>query len=117
MKHCNLDYLKTIIPEDNSFATRIVELFLEDVPVAMKSIREGAAASDWTEVYTHAHKIKPSIQLVGVSEKVMETLMRTIAYAKSESETEQIPGLIAYLDEVLEQVYVELAEELEALKK
>jgi hypothetical protein len=117
MKHCNLDYLKSIIPEDNSFAIRIVELFLEDVPVSMKSIREAAAVSDWVEVFTHTHKIKPSIQLVGVSEKVMESLLKIIAYARSESETEQIPGLIAYLDEVLNQVYVELAEALVELKK
>jgi HPt (histidine-containing phosphotransfer) domain-containing protein len=116
MKHCNLDYLKSIIPEDNSFAIRIIELFLEDVPASMESMREAAAGSNWMEVYTHAHKIKPSVQLIGVSEKMMETLLRVVAYSKSESETEQLPGLIAYLNEELKHIYTELADELKSMK-
>jgi hypothetical protein len=108
MKLCNLDYLKSFTPGDNAFAIQVLELFLQETPVAIGKMKRSLAASDWVELYKDAHAIKPPVELTGAPESVLETLLKIIAYSKSESNTDELPALIRYFDESMQLIYPEL---------
>jgi HPt (histidine-containing phosphotransfer) domain-containing protein len=116
MKLCNLDYLKSFTPNDNAFAIQVLELFLKETPATIDKMKRSLAASDWVELYKEAHGVKPSVELAGVPESVLEALMKIIAYSKSTTDTDQIPALLQYFEESMQRIYAELETAIAEMK-
>lgn len=85
----NLSKVYEISENDVDFAYQIVNLFLEEVPVEIKSIKVGVEEKDYTRVYTSAHKIKPSLDLLGMDLAYDENL-EIMSWAKSEGKRKEI---------------------------
>ena len=113
----NLDYLKSVTPGSNAFSIKIIELFLSDVPKSIINIKEALEASNWVEVYSIAHKIKPSISMLGFSGEIVDALLKINEYSKNCTNLDQIPALLYLFEKELEKAYVELKNELVELKK
>ncbi|MES2484651.1 MAG: histidine kinase, partial [Bacteroidota bacterium] len=64
--HYNLSKVYAISDNDPDFARQIVTLFLEEVPAEVINIREGLKEKDHNRVYHAAHKIKPTLDLLGM---------------------------------------------------
>lgn len=62
----NLSKVYAISDNDVDFARQIVVLFTEEVPVEIQNIREGLKEKDHKKVYYAAHKIKPTLDLLGM---------------------------------------------------
>lgn len=62
----NLSKVYSISDNDVEFAKQIVVLFTEEVPVEIKNIKEGLKEKDHKKVYYAAHKIKPTLDLMGM---------------------------------------------------
>uniref|UniRef100_UPI004049C868 Hpt domain-containing protein n=1 Tax=Flavobacterium sp. TaxID=239 RepID=UPI004049C868 len=85
----NLAKVYEISENDTAFALQIVNLFLEEVPAEIKYIKQGISAKDFTRVYAASHKIKPSLDLLGMDIAYEENL-QIMAWAKSEGKKKEI---------------------------
>lgn len=103
----NLSKVYEISENDIDFAYQIVNLFLEEVPVEIKSIKVGIDEKDYTRVYTSAHKIKPSLDLLGMDLAYDENL-EVMTWAKSEGKRKEIKEIYKSLKERVDLAVKEL---------
>ncbi|RBA28816.1 Hpt domain-containing protein [Flavobacterium tibetense] len=85
----NLAKVYEISENDIEFALQIVNLFLQEVPDELKSIKVGIDEKDYSRVYSAAHKIKPSLDLLGMDLAYDENL-QIMAWSKSEGKKKEI---------------------------
>ncbi|MBD3724252.1 MAG: histidine kinase [Flavobacteriaceae bacterium] len=85
----NLSKVYEISENDIDFAFQIVNLFLEEVPAEIKSMKVGIEEKDYTRVYTSAHKIKPSLDLLGMDLAYDENI-EIMNWSKSEGKRKEI---------------------------
>ena len=105
----NLSQLEAIASGNDDFVTKMVNMFLEMTPTLVDRIRTGISSEDWIEVRSASHKMKPSIDLMGI--KSLHSVVRSIELnAKTESNLDQIPLQFRILDETLQEVYSQLRE-------
>jgi HPt (histidine-containing phosphotransfer) domain-containing protein len=115
MSICNLDYLKSVTPGSNAFPKQIIQLFLNDTPNSIHEIKNGISNSNWQVVYNYAHKIKPSVTMLGLPKELIDVLLLINEYSKTETNTDQITSLVKTLEEGLNEVYIDLQKSLEEL--
>ncbi len=53
---------------DEDFIHSVVSVFLEEVPQDLEGLEKAIEASDSTNIYMLAHKIKPNVDLLGMEE-------------------------------------------------
>ena len=92
----NLSKVYEISENDIDFAYQIVNLFLEEVPSEIKSMKVGIEEKDFTRVYTSAHKIKPSLDLLGMDLAYDENI-EIMTWAKSEGKRKEIKEIFKSL--------------------
>jgi HPt (histidine-containing phosphotransfer) domain-containing protein len=103
----DLEQLNAIAAGNEEFVIKMVNMFLEMTPELVGRIEAGLQTQDWPEVRSAAHKMKPSVDMMGV--KSLYDVVRSIeGNAKAESNLEQIPELYFRLSETLENVYEQL---------
>jgi HPt (histidine-containing phosphotransfer) domain-containing protein len=85
----NLAKVYEISENDIEFALQIANLFLQEVPDELKSIKEGIDEKDYTKVYSAAHKIKPSLDLLGMDLAYDENL-QIMKWSKSNGKKKEI---------------------------
>lgn len=105
--HYNLSKVYAISDNDVEFAKQIVELFLEEVPVEVRNIKKGLKEKDRSMVYQAAHKIKPTLDLLGM-DLAYEDVLAIEAWSKSESKKKEIKDVCKALKERVEQTIKEL---------
>lgn len=64
--HYNLAKVYAISDDDKDFVLQIINLFVEEVPVDLKQIKEGIESKNHAHAYGFAHKIKPTLDLLGM---------------------------------------------------
>ena len=89
MKICNLDYLKSVTPGSNAFAIEIIKLFLQDIPESITVIKTELQNANFEGIYKHAHKIKPSLDLLGMN-VAFEEMQQIEVWANSEGKKKSI---------------------------
>lgn len=85
----NLSKVYEISENDNDFALQIVSLFLEEVPVEIQSMKNAIELKDYTQVYASAHKIKPTLDLLGM-DIAYEDNMLIMNWTKEEGKRKEI---------------------------
>ena len=63
----NLAKVYTISDNDSEFVGQIAELFITEVPLDLLQIKEGINEKDYKKAYSFAHKIKPTLDLLGMT--------------------------------------------------
>ncbi|MCU0350032.1 MAG: histidine kinase [Flavobacterium sp.] len=94
----NLAKVYEISENDKDFALQIVHLFLEEVPEEISSIKAGIEEKDYSRTYAASHKIKPSLDLLGMDLAYDENL-QIMAWAKSEGKKKEIKDTYKLLKE------------------
>lgn len=64
--HYNLEKVHAISENDADFVMSILKLFVEDIPQDFIQMKEAIKEKRHEEAYSIAHKIKPSIDLLGM---------------------------------------------------
>ena len=64
--HYNLAKVYEISSNDANFVQEILTLFLKEVPEEIQKIKEGINDKDYKKAYASAHKIKPTLDLLGM---------------------------------------------------
>jgi|GEM_PF-1319988 len=115
LKTCNLDGLKSHLRNNPELIAKMLQVILKETPVVVKQINKYLAAADWSSLHANIHKIKPTLDLMGLPKDITFAALQIEKYAKEESHVVLIPGLLLKLEKALEQAYTELEEELKLM--
>ncbi len=111
-KITDLTYLEELSAGSSGFVSEMIRMFLEQFPLNLESMEKAISDKDWKELYTIAHRMKPSISFVGI--KDMDEVIEQIEnYAGSGSHPEKIPQLFDALKKACYEAAKELEGELE----
>ncbi len=103
----NLNQLSEIAAGNEEFITKMVNMFLEMTPALVDRIEAGLQTQDWPEVRSAAHKMKPSVDMMGIG-SLYDVVRGIEGNAKTETDLDKIPELYFTLSETLEKVYEQL---------
>ncbi|WP_396177043.1 Hpt domain-containing protein [Flavobacterium sp.] len=65
--HYNLAKVHAISENDTDFVIEILKLFVREVPKDLLQLKEAINGKNYTNAYSFAHKIKPSLDLLGMT--------------------------------------------------
>jgi hypothetical protein len=80
--HYNLAKVYAISENDPEFVQQIVLLFVTEIPLDLTLIKQGIKDKNHQICYDVAHKIKPSLDLLGLN-LVLEEILQLEVWAKS----------------------------------
>ena len=107
----SLQRLRELSHGDESFVHTMIGVFTAQTPAALQEIRHGMEAGDYLTVAKAAHRIKPSIESMGIHQ--LEGVAKTIELAgKAEVvDVTELRRLVDYLTTVLDAVVARLQRE------
>jgi HPt (histidine-containing phosphotransfer) domain-containing protein len=85
----NLAKVYALSDNDPEFVLQIVTLFVTDIPKDIEEIKEGIKNKDYKQAYAYAHKIKPSLDILGLK-VAFEEILQIEAWTKAEGEKKEI---------------------------
>lgn len=92
----NLSKVYAISDNDPEFVKQILTLFLEEVPAESSIIKEGLKEKDHTKVYHAAHKIKPTLDLLGM-DLAYEDVLVIEKWTKAEGKKKEVKEVVKNL--------------------
>lgn len=87
--HYNLAKVYAISDDDKDFVLQIVNLFVEEVPGDVQEIKVGIKAKDYPHAYGFAHKVKPTLDLLGM-EAAYEEILQIEQWTKDQGKKKEI---------------------------
>jgi HPt (histidine-containing phosphotransfer) domain-containing protein len=103
----NLSQIEAIASGNQEFIDKMVTMFLDLTPDLIARIDSGIAAEDWDEVKAAAHKMKPSIDMMGIDS--LHSVVREVEdRAKNRRELDSISQPFNELKTTLESVFQQL---------
>ena len=87
--HYNLAKVYALSDNDPEFVQEIVTLFVTEVPEDLSEIKEGIKKKDHKHAYAYAHKVKPTLDLLGLK-VAFEEILQVEAWTKAEGEKKEI---------------------------
>ncbi len=109
---CNLDYLRNQSPNKPEFVKKMIHLLLKHLPISMVEMNEFLKSESWQELGEIAHKLRPSLTLIGMPEEIVTATLKIEEYSFAKSNLHLIPALVLEVNEALQQGLVELAGEV-----
>jgi signal transduction histidine kinase/HPt (histidine-containing phosphotransfer) domain-containing protein len=111
----NLDYLKMLSDDSESFFREFIELFLRNTPETLAELRKQTDLQNWEGVRQAAHKVKPSLNYMGMKEAAA-IAADVEKSAKELSGISHIPEKVKQLIMACDTAYTELQTEINNLK-
>jgi HPt (histidine-containing phosphotransfer) domain-containing protein len=108
----NLSKVNELSDNDPDFARQIVVLFTEEVPPEIRNIKEGLKEKDHRRVYQAAHKIKPTLDLLGM-DLAYEDVLTIEAWTKAAGKKKEIKEVVKSLKHKVEDTLRELKKDYE----
>ena len=105
--HYNLSKVHALSNNDVDFAKQIAILFTEEIPVEVVNIKEGLKEKDHMKVYHAAHKIKPTLDLLGMDIAYQDILLIE-DWTKSEGKKKEIKEVVKSLKDAVKLTLKEL---------
>ncbi|MEQ9309595.1 MAG: Hpt domain-containing protein [Balneolaceae bacterium] len=93
----DLSYLENITAGDEEMIMEMLNLFIEDIPKQVTKIHELAENKELQKLGAEAHKIKPTLQYVGLFE-MYEIVKSLESFGKQEVYSPQIIELVEELN-------------------
>ena len=105
----NLAKVYELSDNDPEFVMQIITLFVSEVPEDMKQIDLGIKAKDHKLAYSYAHKIKPTLDLLGMT-VAFEEILQLEAWTKREGKRKEI-------EDVYESIQTQVDKAIKEIKK
>jgi PAS domain S-box-containing protein len=106
----DLTQLNTLARGNKEFIGKMIALFIEQVPASVKEIQEAYEQKDFEKVKKTAHRIKPSIDTMGI-ESLKEEIREIEQSAEAYQTSPQLELLIKNLEKIITEVVSKLREE------
>lgn len=105
--HYNLEPLNNLVDGNLQFQRTLIELFNQTTPPILQDIQDNYLKKDWKGLYLHLHKIKPTIDSMGihVAKPYLQAVMQEVVKEKDSVELEkQITQFCNIILETIEQL-------------
>jgi len=107
----DLSMVQSVSGGDEGFIKKMVALFIETVPQNMDELSKAAASGNWEQVGKTAHKLKSTVDSMGI--KSIRQEIRTVeANAKQLQSLEEIPSLVEKIGAVIAECIGQLKAEI-----
>ena len=107
----NLTLLEKTAMGNKDFMNKMIQMFIMQTPPLVDEIKSHLSNKEWGDIKSKAHKIKPSIDLMGIES--LKTDIRSIEeYSLNQTNLDLLPSLIEKLDNTLSSVYLQLKQEI-----
>src|SRR5580704_13730439 len=107
----DLSMVQSVSGGDETFIRKMVTLFIETVPQNIVDLQAALAAENWEQVGKTAHKLKSTIDSMGI--KSLRQDIRTVeANARQKESLQDVPPLVANIDAVIRECIGQLQTEV-----
>jgi signal transduction histidine kinase/DNA-binding NarL/FixJ family response regulator len=107
----DLSYLEEIAEGNSEFVRKMISAFLNQAPGMLNDMKKFTAEKRWKELRGVSHKIKPSLDFVGIH-SLKETVGNLEKYSAEESNLELIPGMVKEVNLICTQAIAELEKKI-----
>jgi len=108
--HYNLAKVYQISDNDSDFVKDIINLFLTEIPTDLKSLKAGIKEKDYKQTYAYAHKIKPTLDLLGMP-LAFEEILLVEDWAKREGKKKEIKETYKSIADKVEKAVKEITKD------
>ena len=86
---------------------KMTELFVTNTPLSISNLKKALSDNDWDTVRALAHKMKPSLEMMGI-ERLREKVREIERLASAREQLSEIPGMVEQLCHTLEAAISEM---------
>ncbi|MBY0486543.1 MAG: Hpt domain-containing protein [Flavobacteriaceae bacterium] len=108
----NLSKVYALSDNDPEFVTQIITLFVTEVPQDLKQIELGIKSKDHKQAYAYAHKIKPTLDLLGMT-MAYEEILQVEAWTRAEGKRKEIDATFDSIQDQVEKAIKEIKKDFE----
>jgi PAS domain S-box-containing protein len=116
-KCTNLDFLRQLTKNNADMIAEMINVYLEETPTLIQSMKEGLKKKDWEQVRASAHSIIPSFSTMGMGEEYTAIAKSIQDRAERKENPEKVAMLIERIEKICEKAYSELKQELSIIKE
>ncbi|NHM06274.1 histidine kinase [Flavobacterium sp. CYK-4] len=108
----NLAKVYALSDNDPEFVNQIITLFVTEVPLDLEQIKLGIKTKDHKLAYSYAHKIKPTLDLLGM-DQAFEEILQIEAWTKAEGKKKEIKETFKSVASQIEKAVKEITKDFE----
>lgn len=108
----NLAKVYALSDNDPEFVVQIITLFVTEVPQDIKQIELGIKVKDYKQAYAYAHKIKPTLDLLGMT-MAYEEILHVEAWSKIEGKRKEIKATFDSIEDQVEKAIKEIKKDFD----
>ena len=108
----NLAKVYALSDNDPEFVNQIISLFVSEVPQDLLQIKLGIKTKDHKLAYSYAHKIKPTLDLLGM-DQAFEEILQIEAWTKAEGKRKEIDATFDSVESQIEKAVKEISKDFE----
>ena len=109
----NLSYLVALCDGDDEFMNTIIASFVDEMPEILTLIQQKMQEGDWKTVGELAHKMKPSVQFVGMDGTLEKARSIELQCRKTHVCSDQLSALVGDVTQETRTAIVALQEVLD----
>jgi len=110
----DLSYLQDISGGDEVVIAEMIELFLSETPKYLNNLELYYAAREWSKLSSEAHKLKPTLMYIGLTE-LHDLAIAIEDAAKGEEQNQEIEDWVAEIRQGFESISKDLQQILQDL--
>jgi HPt (histidine-containing phosphotransfer) domain-containing protein len=114
-KCTDLTYLKELAEGSNEFIVEMLDGFLTQTPEMLDNMAKYLHEKKWQELRGVAHKMKPTIDFVGIH-SIKDTVKTVEQYAAEQIHLDLLPDLVTKVIQVCSTAITELKEEIKTFQ-
>ncbi len=108
----NLSKVYALSDDDPEFVMQIISLFVTEVPQDLKQIDLGIKNKDHKLAYAYAHKIKPTLDLLGLS-MAYDEILQVESWSKAEGKKKEIEATFESIEDQVDKAIKEIKKDFE----
>ncbi|GAA4052090.1 Hpt domain-containing protein [Flavobacterium chungnamense] len=108
----NLSKVYALSDNDPEFVMQIISLFVTEVPQDLKQIEQGIKDKDHKQAYAYAHKIKPTLDLLGMT-MAYEEILQVEAWTRAEGKKKEIEATFDSIQGQVDKAIKEIKKDFE----
>lgn len=108
----NLSKVYALSDNDPEFVMQIISLFVTEVPQDLKQIEQGIKDKDHKQAYAYAHKIKPTLDILGMT-MAYEEILQVEAWTSAEGKKKEIEATFESIQDQVDKAIKEIKKDFE----
>lgn len=108
----NLSKVYALSDNDPEFVMQIISLFVTEVPQDLMQIEQGIKEKDHKQAYAYAHKIKPTLDLLGMT-MAYEEILQVEAWTRAEGKRKEIEATFDSIQDQVDKAIKEIKKDFE----